>query len=41
MEGRTVRARWLVVLGVSLLALTSGRAEIIKGALGVTGAEMD
>jgi hypothetical protein len=35
-----MRASGLIALSVSLLALTSGRAEIVKGVLGITGAEM-
>ena len=36
-----MRRSWLLALSVTLLALPSGRAEIIKGVLGITGAEMN
>jgi hypothetical protein len=32
--------RWLFAVGVALLALTPGRAEIVKGVMSITGAEM-
>jgi hypothetical protein len=35
-----MRRTCLLALAVCVLALPAGRAEIVKGALGITGAEM-
>jgi hypothetical protein len=33
--------QWLLALGLCLLAVVSAKAEVIKGVMAVTGAEMD
>lgn len=33
--------RWCLALGVALVMAVSARAEIVKGVMSVTGAEMD
>jgi hypothetical protein len=35
-----MRKSYLFALAVCLVALPAGRAEIVKGVLGITGAEM-